>query len=38
MWISHEVHRRRAESEAFLSMSGFIEERFKQDASQDEGN
>jgi len=38
MRISHEVHRRGAESEAFLAMSGFIEERFKPDASQDEGS
>lgn len=38
MRISHEVHRRGAESEAFLSMSGFIEERFKLDARQDEGS
>jgi DNA-binding MarR family transcriptional regulator len=38
MRISHEVHRRGAESEAFLSMSGFIEERSKLDASQDEGS
>jgi DNA-binding MarR family transcriptional regulator len=30
MRISHEVHRRGAESEAFLSMSGSIAERFKQ--------
>ena len=28
MRISHEVHRRGAEGEAFLSMGGFIEERF----------
>jgi DNA-binding MarR family transcriptional regulator len=28
MRISHEVHRRSAESAAFLSMGGFIEERF----------
>ncbi|MGO8760050.1 MAG: hypothetical protein ACLQG3_18195 [Terracidiphilus sp.] len=32
MRISHEVHRRGAESEAFLSMSRFIEERFNNDA------
>ena len=32
MRISHEVHRRGAESEAFLSMSGFIEEQFSNDA------
>lgn len=38
MRASHEVHRRGAESEAFLLMSGFIEERFTPDASQDQGN
>jgi DNA-binding MarR family transcriptional regulator len=32
MRISHEVHRRGTESEAFLSMSGFIEEHFSNDA------
>jgi DNA-binding MarR family transcriptional regulator len=32
MRISHEVHRRSAESDAFLSMSGFIEEHFSKHA------
>jgi DNA-binding MarR family transcriptional regulator len=34
MRVSHEVHRRIAESEAFLSMSGFIEECFASNAAK----